>query len=186
MSAYPGPFCSSIGVTCEQLTSFDLKEVEEEKITNGLVTELYKFFEGRVKDIQKSLTLLCPKFEQAHSRTVHTKIVRTREVKRKLQIKNKVKGYRSVADFLSCVFGIPTKKPKPAICYSEVESADASFCETTEPATNVEIAEPDTNVDIPSSATDNCEISNLLDNGKAQLEYLSDIYQFIPIIFMTY
>ena len=181
MSTYPGPFCSSIGVTSERLSSFDLKEVDEDKITNGLVMELYKFFEGRYtmnKDILKCLTLLCPKFEQATSSTVRTKILRTREYKRRIiGSKKKVKRFSSPADFLSCVFRVPTKKPKPAICYSEVEPADASFCETPDPAsTSVEILDPATNVETLEPATDNFEISDLPGNDKGQLEYLSEVH----------
>ncbi|XP_045201441.2 uncharacterized protein LOC123555002 [Mercenaria mercenaria] len=106
---YPGPYCKSAGITnCQVL---EKKLPKTDKVTNGLVLELFNFTKNRKWSLNEFVQVLGQinyDFCNANISSVSSKINKVSGQKKSLSHKKKVKGVKNVDDLLGRLFVPPS------------------------------------------------------------------------------
>ncbi|CAC5358700.1 unnamed protein product [Mytilus coruscus] len=123
------PFCNAIGLPIESLLrledSADHTSIGSIELSNGVVLELKHFLEKNGKGIWELAQLisnLFSVFALTNPKSIQSKIHRLCELKKKLNSKKKVPGYKNISDLLSKSFEPPVKQvPTFSIAANELE-----------------------------------------------------------------
>ncbi|KAH3859692.1 hypothetical protein DPMN_102512 [Dreissena polymorpha] len=104
---FPGPYCEQVGLTCQALNDSTIQPITPERLTNGLVLELRWYANNVNRPLNilfEWLRLLQP--TKSNDSTLKYRIKNANEISKKLNEKNKVKGFSNLAEFKSSAFNV--------------------------------------------------------------------------------
>ena len=132
---YPGPYCREINLSSEELNnSKKIKPIDNISLKNDVVFEILNTCKN-LTEVVTILNLIQPKlFELANVSALKSKLNRLKDVRKKFVAKKKVKGYKTLSEFMETPFGPPPSKTVSVTAVSS-ENCDGNHDTTTNPHT---------------------------------------------------
>lgn len=116
MMTYPGQFCQSLNITTESIETRSVPNIEN--LSNGLALELKAYADTNGLnsfELLNIFSMIDSRFNDVNSTSLHSKLLRLVEQRKKFSSRKKVKGVKNVTELLDQKFAVPVPSKKNTV-----------------------------------------------------------------------